>query len=348
MLFILSDLSVLISLLDTNLLSAMDWKPFTIQIGNKFFYRLFAYTANKTEGCQEKNAIVLARVRKKKGEGQGMWQRLWWPLSCRLNKKFSFKATARPGQPFVKGDRRVPLQTRGHTQCVGRVSLGVPYLHSDSLRVWDRRESQCVAFSLSALFTLTLSLSFSFFRFQSHISCLFFALALRILVWTSLRCIVGPFERSQPIGVPHDDFIMKKRNVRVDRTPLQSARDETRPTERATRPLACLECLPSLAKYSSELKKKKKIKGERIKTPRKQAEERKGDSGNVGGVVPTVGRTLRDPLIRVRDRFLMLVEQGLDSRPRWERTSSSFFSSWRPREPLISSSSRRFRVRHER
>jgi len=53
-----------------------------------------------------------------------------------------------------------------------------------------------------------------------------------------------------------------------------------------------------------EIKNKKgKIKEERIKTPRRQAEERKGDPvGNVDGVVSTVGRMLRNPLSRVRDR----------------------------------------------
>jgi len=126
----------------------------------------------------------------------------------------------------------------------------------------QKREPMCRILSLCSFYPH--SFSFSFSRFQSHISCLFFALALRILVWTSLRCIVEPFERSQPIGVPHDDFIMKKRNVRVDRTPLQSARDETRATERATRPLACLECLPSLAKYSSKLKKNERRKNKDI------------------------------------------------------------------------------------
>lgn len=114
------------------------------------------------------------------------------------------------------------------------------------------------------------SLFLSFSRFHSCIPCPFLALALRILVWTSLRCIVKPFERSQPIGAPHDDFIMKKQNARVDRTPSQSAKGETRATGRATRPLACLECLPSLVKCSSELKKEKKIqKKDWIKTPRR-------------------------------------------------------------------------------
>lgn len=113
---------------------------------NKFFYTFIDMARGTCAFQKEKNAAVHALRLQKKSEGQGMWQHVWWPLSCRLNKKFSFKATTRPGQPFVKGDRRAPLQTRGHAQCVGRVSLGVPYLHSDSLG-----ENWCVALSLPFL-----------------------------------------------------------------------------------------------------------------------------------------------------------------------------------------------------
>lgn len=116
------------------------------------------------------------------------------------------------------GDRRAPLQTRGHAQCVGRVSLGVPYLHSDSL---PSRESADVSRALSlSLSSFSLSLFFALARFSLSLLSLSLPRFPRISAWTSPRCIVRPLERFQPIGAPHDDFIMKKRNVRVDQTPF--------------------------------------------------------------------------------------------------------------------------------
>lgn len=103
---------------------------------------------------------------------------------------------------------------------------------------------------------------------------------------------------------------------------------------------------------------------ERTKTvmPRRKEraeEERKGDPEAADVDVVNVDRrekTLREiRFSRERDRFswareTMRVGQSPSRRERErekERTSSSFFPSWRSREPLISPSSRRFRVRHE-
>jgi len=75
------------------------------------------------------------------------------------------------------------------------------------------------------------SLSFSLYRFYSVLS---FSLIFRISFSPSpLEYWCGqasgtlwdPSSDSSQSGAPYDDFIMKKRNVRVDRTPLQSARD---------------------------------------------------------------------------------------------------------------------------
>lgn len=86
----------------------------------------------------------------KKGEGQGMWQRVWWPLSCRLNKKFSFKATARPGQPFVKGGQKgAPSDERARTMrgaCVSWCALFTQRQPRSTGELW------CVALSLPFLF----------------------------------------------------------------------------------------------------------------------------------------------------------------------------------------------------
>lgn len=181
-----------------------------------------------------------------------MWQRIWWPLSCRLNKKFSFKATARPGQPFVKGDRRVPLQTRGHTQCVGRVSLGVPYLHSDSLRVWDRREPMCRVLSLLFLPSLSffLSLSLAYFRVSFSPSPLeYWCGQAPGLLWDP---------SSDPSQSGHRMTILLWKSETLGWIePLCNPRGAKRGRRDGTRPLACPECLPSLTKCSSELKKRK-------------------------------------------------------------------------------------------
>lgn len=119
-------------------------------------------------------------------------------------------------------DRRGTLQTlRGHAQWRGAcVSWCVPYLHSDSLRLRDTGGSLLLF---------------------APLPCAPFG----ILARTSPRCIVEPLERSQPIGPAHDDFIMKKRNARVDRTPFsREGRERHRGT--GTVSLRVPKCLPSL------------------------------------------------------------------------------------------------------
>lgn len=128
-----------------------------------------------------------------------------------------------------RGQKGAPSDERAHTMRGACVSWCALFTQRQPPSM--RQERANVSRSLSTLFTLPLILSLAFTRI---FPCLFLTLAPRILVWTSPRFIVGPFERSQPIGAPHDDFIMKKRNVRVDRTPLQSARDKTRATGRDT------------------------------------------------------------------------------------------------------------------
>lgn len=81
------------------------------------------------------------------------------------------------------------------------------------------RAPMCRARSLS-LSSFSLSLFFALARFSLSLLSLSLPRFPRISAWTSPRCIVRPLERFQPIGAPHDDFIMKKRNVRVDQTPF--------------------------------------------------------------------------------------------------------------------------------
>lgn len=107
-------------------------------------------------------------------------------------KNSVFKRPA-PGQPFVQGQKGHPSDERARTMARG-VCLLVCALFTQRQPPTMRQKT------LSFL---------PLCRAPSEISA-----------WTSPRCIVGPFERSQPIGPAHDDFIMKNRNVRVDRTPF--------------------------------------------------------------------------------------------------------------------------------
>ena len=81
-----------------------------------------------------------------------------------------------------------------------------------------------------------------------------------ILARTSPRCIVEPLERSQPIGPAHDDFIMKKRNARVDRTPFYRRARETPRNWNGL--VACPECLPSLLNARRDLEGGKIVREE--------------------------------------------------------------------------------------
>lgn len=69
-------------------------------------------------------------------------ERPWWPLSCRPDKKFSFKATS-SGTTLLYGDRKGhPSDERARTMALGVcLSWCVPYLPSDSLWLWDRSGS---------------------------------------------------------------------------------------------------------------------------------------------------------------------------------------------------------------
>lgn len=91
--------------------------------------------ANKTEG-QEKNATGLARVRKKKGaKGKECGSVYDGRFPVGWIKNSVLKRPRARDNPLSKGTEGRPFRREGTTQCVGRVSLGVPYLHSDSLRV---------------------------------------------------------------------------------------------------------------------------------------------------------------------------------------------------------------------
>lgn len=104
-----------------------------------------------------------------------------------------------PGQPFVARTEGAPFRREGTDNGAGRVSLGVCPIYTAT--------ASETADSLSLLSPLSFLLPLPW-----HPS--------GILARTSPRCIVGPLGRSRPIGPAHDDFIMKKRNVRVDRTPF--------------------------------------------------------------------------------------------------------------------------------
>ena len=99
-----------------------------------------------------------------------MWQRLWWPLSCRLNKKLSFKATARDrDNPLSKGIEGCPFRREGTHNAWGVCLLVCP-IYTTTASEHKTGESQCVAFSLflSLPFLPLFSLFLLYFVSLSH------------------------------------------------------------------------------------------------------------------------------------------------------------------------------------
>lgn len=98
--------------------------------------------------ARAKNATVLARACRKRardGECGGAYDGRF-PVGRIKN---SVLKRPWPGQPFVKGDRRAPLHTRGHAQCVGACVSWRALFTQRQPPEYETTESRRVAVSLS-------------------------------------------------------------------------------------------------------------------------------------------------------------------------------------------------------
>ena len=83
---------------------------------------------------------------------RGHGERVWWPLSCRPDKKFSFK-TAGSGTTLCPGTEGAPFRREGTHNGAGRVSLGVCPIYTATASDYETRETSA-PFCPSAACTL--------------------------------------------------------------------------------------------------------------------------------------------------------------------------------------------------
>lgn len=157
-------------------------------------------------------------------------RRVWWPLSCRPDKKFSFK-TAGPETTLCPGTEGAPFRPRGHAQWRGAcVSWCVPYLHTATASDYETRETLC---SFSPLCRVHPS---GYWRGQAHDA-----------LWS-------PSSDPSQSGRRMTILLWKKRNARVDRTPFsREGRGETPRNWNGLVLVACPEMFAVPAKRSMDL-----------------------------------------------------------------------------------------------
>lgn len=187
--------------------------------------RLLTWRGEHTRSRRKRMRLYTHCVRRKRAKDRECGSAYDGRFPVGWIKNSVLKRPRGQGNPLSRGTEGRPFRREGTHNAWGVCLLVCPIYTATASERTDVSRSFCPFYPHPPIFSLFLAHSLPLFRPRAH-------LAPRILAWTSPRCIVRPFEWSQPIGAPHDDFIMKKRNVRVDRTPLRSARGEVKATGR--------------------------------------------------------------------------------------------------------------------